>query len=105
MLDDNGHLLKLLEEKSLKEKAFYEIIFIDEAENKEWFELRKYLPRYYGTVNIFNGTEDCILYKTDVHYVFVSCKHKMDIPYYFDLYAFIVFKLISNIGDIIYLVI
>ena len=64
MLDENGHLLKLLEEKSRKEKTFYEIIFIKEPENKEWSELRKYLPRYYGTVNIFNGTENCILFKT-----------------------------------------
>ena len=61
MLDDDGHLLKLLEEKSLKEKAFYEKIFMEEPENQQWHELKKYLPRYYGPVNIISGGEECIL--------------------------------------------
>ena len=71
MLDDNGYLLKLLEEKSLKEKAFYDLVFIKEPENEEWLELKKYLPRYYGPVNVFNGIENCIPFKTiyilDIH--------------------------------------
>jgi len=64
MLDDHDHLLKLLEEKSLGEKTFYEAVFMEEPENEEWFELRRFLPRYYGTVAIFNGKVDCIPFNT-----------------------------------------
>lgn len=61
MLDEEGILLKLLEEKSLKEKAFYEKIFMEEPDNNEWSDVKKYLPTYYGSVNLSNGSEDCIL--------------------------------------------
>jgi len=65
MLDDHDHLLKLLEEKSLGEKTFYEAVFMEEPENEEWFELRRFLPRYYGTVAIFNGKVDLNYLKID----------------------------------------
>ena len=72
MLDDDDHLLKLLEEKSLGEKAFYEAVFMEQPENEEWCELRRYLPRYYGTVAIFNGKVDCIPFNT-VNFFYLNC--------------------------------
>lgn len=61
MLDEDGYLLKLLEEKSLKEKIFYEKVFMTEVNNDEWFELKKYLPKYYGQVEICKAERKCIL--------------------------------------------
>ncbi|XP_065063604.1 inositol polyphosphate multikinase-like isoform X2 [Rhopilema esculentum] len=55
MLDDDGHVLKLLEAKSHKEcleEVFYEHVFKKEPRNEEWRTLKDFLPFYYGKISL-----------------------------------------------------
>ena len=64
MLDDDGHVLKLLEAKSHKEcleEVLYEHVYKKEPRNEEWRTLKNFLPFYFGKVNLTHLGKNCIL--------------------------------------------
>ena len=65
MLDDDGHILKLLDKNTklvYMEQEFYETLYNKEPDNEEWAELKKFVPKFHGTVELIHNERYCILF-------------------------------------------
>ncbi len=64
-MDDSGHVLKMVDTTKptgITETAFFEKIFGKRKSGEEELEiLKKFLPRYYGLLQINLKGENCII--------------------------------------------
>ncbi len=64
MIDNDGHLLKILDKGTklvYREQEFYETIFHEENDKEEWSEIKKYIPEFFGTTTLLHNEKECIL--------------------------------------------